>query len=170
MKINLIAAVSIDGAIGNNNKMLWNIPEDLQFYKEKTLNQYCIIGKNTYKSLPPAAKRNRLYLVVGKKDISMCNEWLPECHIGFETPYDAINYLQDADIETCYIVGGAKLYKSIIHLVDTAYITWINKMYPTADALFPIEYLFKHFEENDTSDWKLNSENTIRYKFSTYKK
>ncbi|MEG1009199.1 MAG: dihydrofolate reductase [Clostridia bacterium] len=169
MKIKLIAAVSIDGAIGKNKKLLWHIPEDLNFYKNYTLNKYCIIGKNTYNSLPPAAKRNRIYLVVGTKDISMCNEWLPECHIGFKDHYEAINYLIQAEIEECIVVGGAKLYKSIIHLVDQCDITWVNKIYNDADALFPINELFNRFEVIKDTEW-IKNENSPSYKFTTYKK
>ena len=37
MKVILIAAVSLDGAIGNDNDMLWHLSEDLKMYKEKTI-------------------------------------------------------------------------------------------------------------------------------------
>ena len=34
-----ICAMSDNRVIGKNNKLPWNIPEDLQFFKEKTLNK-----------------------------------------------------------------------------------------------------------------------------------
>lgn len=65
----LIAAVSTDGCIGADNKMLWNVPEDLEFYKTMTTGNVVIVGNNTYKSLPRIALQNRKHIVITKKKI-----------------------------------------------------------------------------------------------------
>ena len=40
------------GGIGKDNKLLFNIPEDLQHFRNKTLGHSCLCGRNTYESFP----------------------------------------------------------------------------------------------------------------------
>ena len=41
--LSLIVAVGKNMEIGKDNKLLWHIPEDLAFFKEKTINKTIII-------------------------------------------------------------------------------------------------------------------------------
>lgn len=166
MKVNMISAVSLDGAIGKNNTLLWHIPEDLKFYKEMTLNKSCVVGVNTYNNLPEAAKKNRTYYIVdGTGDIQTYE--LENKVTGFSTPKEALDYINATGALECIIVGGAMLYTTSIKYVDKCYITWVNKIYNDADAFFPIDELFKRFELSTDSEWK-ESKSGIKYKFSTY--
>ena len=36
MEIAMIAAVAENGVIGNNNKLVWNLPDDMKNFKELT--------------------------------------------------------------------------------------------------------------------------------------
>ena len=36
MKLSIIVAASENNAIGKNNQMLWNLPEDMRFFKNTT--------------------------------------------------------------------------------------------------------------------------------------
>ena len=49
--LNLIMAKSINNVIGDKNKLLWNIPEDLKYFKEKTEGHSCIMGMKTFESI-----------------------------------------------------------------------------------------------------------------------
>lgn len=166
MKVNMISAVSLDGAIGKDNSLLWHIPEDLKFYKEMTINKSCIVGVNTYNSLPDVAKKNRLYCIVDGTGYIKMHENKNKIS-GFANPKDAIKFLEEKGESECIIVGGAMLYKTSIQYVNTCYITWVNKMYPDADAVFPIDYLFKKFEVSSETNW-IESKTGIKYKFATY--
>ncbi|MBQ8425030.1 MAG: dihydrofolate reductase [Clostridia bacterium] len=46
--MNFIVAVSSDYAIGKNNDLLFHLPSDLKYFKEKTLNNVVIMGERTY--------------------------------------------------------------------------------------------------------------------------
>ncbi|HRR16803.1 MAG TPA: dihydrofolate reductase, partial [Bacteroidales bacterium] len=48
--ISIIAAVSEDLGIGKDNKLLWNIPEDLKRFKKLTTGRCVIMGKKTWES------------------------------------------------------------------------------------------------------------------------
>ncbi|MBU2896016.1 dihydrofolate reductase [Vibrio hepatarius] len=43
----MIAAISNELAIGKNNKLLWHIPEDLQWFKSETSDQIIVMGSKT---------------------------------------------------------------------------------------------------------------------------
>lgn len=49
---NLIVALDNKNGIGKDNKIPWYIKEDLKFFKQKTLNNIVLMGRETYDSLP----------------------------------------------------------------------------------------------------------------------
>ena len=50
--MNLIVAVDQGWNIGCQGDLLTYIPEDLAYFKEKTLNQVVVMGRKTLESLP----------------------------------------------------------------------------------------------------------------------
>lgn len=50
--IKAILAVDSEFGIGKDNKLPWRHPEDLAYFKSKTLKQLNVMGNNTWKSLP----------------------------------------------------------------------------------------------------------------------
>ena len=59
----IIASNELD-VIGNNNSMPWDIPEDLQHFRELTINNVVIMGRKTYESLPNGALPKRTNIVL----------------------------------------------------------------------------------------------------------
>ena len=51
-ELTIIAAASTNNVIGFNNKLIWNIPNDLKRFKELTLGHSVIMGRKTFESLP----------------------------------------------------------------------------------------------------------------------
>ena len=43
--------MSQNRVIGNNNKLPWNIPEDLKWFKENTLGKPIVMGRKTHESI-----------------------------------------------------------------------------------------------------------------------
>ena len=52
--VNLIVAYSPSRCIGKDNKMPWHIPQDLNGFKNITMNNVCIMGRNTFNSIVDA--------------------------------------------------------------------------------------------------------------------
>ncbi len=52
MEFNLIVAVDRNWAIGKNNKLMWSIPADMKFFREKTKGNIVIMGRKTLESFP----------------------------------------------------------------------------------------------------------------------
>lgn len=151
MIINLIACMSRNHVIGINNSIPWYIPQDLTFFKDKTFNKPVIMGKNTYLSLGKPLK-NRLNIVIS-------TTLKPSDNIlTFNTLSDALKYLHELHCQSCFIIGGEKLYKEGLYFCDYIYLTKINKKFK-GDTYFPkIPYNFKIIKSQilNTQKYRLN--------------
>ena len=140
-KIIQIVARGLKGEIGANNKLLWNIPEDLQFFKESTLGHVVLMGRNTVESLPKPLSRRAVFCISNSQPFGLVS-------------YDLIDGLVEADsfsdelsTNTIFIAGGAKLYNSTFDITDELWITQVEKDYPEADTYYHIPNGFKMIEE-----------------------
>ena len=61
--LELIAAIGKNNELGFNNNLIWHIKEDLQSFKEITMNKNMIMGMNTFISIPHNLK-GRKYIVL----------------------------------------------------------------------------------------------------------
>jgi len=163
----IIAAISLDGAIGNDNKLLWHLPEDLKRFKEKTIGNYLIVGKNTFENLPDKALEERTFFVLSDIDISTNKNNV----YYFTDKNKLLNTINSINLKNneIYVIGGSQIYEEFIDLCNEADITWINNIYPTANKRFPINKLFNDFEIVDDSKWN-KSINKINYKYTSYKR
>jgi dihydrofolate reductase len=46
--INIIAAVSKNGVIGNKNRLPWKLPEDLKYFNETTIGHPIVMGEKNF--------------------------------------------------------------------------------------------------------------------------
>ena len=53
--ISIIAAVAANRAIGNDNKLIYWLPDDLKRFKALTTGNTIIMGRRTFESLPKGA-------------------------------------------------------------------------------------------------------------------
>lgn len=136
-EISIIAAVAKDNAIGKNNDLLWSLPNDLKFFKSKTLGKTIIMGRKTFSSLPNGALPNRKNIVITHSDITFPNT------IMYNSIEEAIESLKDED--EIFIIGGAQIYKQALKYATKLYITEVDGLFPDADAYFP---------DIDKTQWK----------------
>jgi len=147
-KIIQIVARGLNGEIGADNKLLWNIPEDLQFFKESTLGQAVLMGRNTYENLPKMLSR-RILLEVTSKWNKLYGGSLSQREILIENINVAVSHSNLLNTDCLFIAGGAKLYNSTFNIADELWITQVDKEYPEADTHYHIPEGFKMIEERD---------------------
>ena len=70
MRVSLIVAVSENGIIGNNNNLIWNLPRDMNFFKETTLGHHVIMGRKNFESIPHkySPLPNRTNVIITKQN------------------------------------------------------------------------------------------------------
>ena len=105
MRINIIAAVARNRAIGNENKLIYWLPNDLKRFKALTTGHTIIMGRRTFESLPKGALPNRRNIV-----LSRTTKELPGCDT-YPSLNDALNHCTpDEDI---YIINSKSNKKCI---------------------------------------------------------
>lgn len=129
MRINIIAAVARNRAIGYQNKLLYWLPNDLKRFKELTSGHTIIMGRKTFESLPKGALPNRRNVVLSRtqQEFAGC-----DCYGSLD---EALRHcLPDEDI---YIIGGASVYKQALDKASRLCLTEVDDTPENADAFFP---------------------------------
>lgn len=129
MKINIIAAVARNRAIGYNGDMVYFIKEDLRRFRQLTTGHTVIMGRRTFHSLPKGALPNRRNIVLSRTETNF-----PSCDV-YTSLSEALKYI--ADNEEAFIIGGASLYKEGLAVANRLYLTEIDAVPPHADVFFP---------------------------------
>ena len=138
MDIAIIAAVSENNVIGIEGRIPWRIPEDMKRFKQLTLHHPVIMGRKTYESIPerfrPLKDRRNIVLssTLGLGD---------GIHVA-RTIEEALELTNGKD---SYVIGGEKVYRDFLPLVNRMELTRIHETYK-GDAFFP---------EFDLKDWEL---------------
>lgn len=144
MILSAIVAHDRNNAIGKDNQLPWQLPEDLKFFKNTTLGKPVIMGRKTYDSLGKPLK-GRLNIVLSRqKDLA-----LPGEVAIYDSIEGAIKWLESANVEEAFIIGGGRIFEETMPLFDKMYITKVDTVVEDADAFFP------HI---DHSHWKLTWE------------
>ncbi len=133
--ISIIAAVAQNRAIGNENKLLYWLPNDLKRFKALTTGHTIIMGRKTFDSLPKGALPNRRNVVISRTVTE-----LPGCDV-YASLEEALSHC--ASDEDVYIIGGASVYEQVLPLANRLCLTEIADTPSAADAFFP-----------DYSEWK----------------
>lgn len=151
----LIACIGKNNEIGKKGKLIFNIKEDMQFFKEKTMNHKVVMGYNTWKSLPNKLK-NRENIVVFEENVLDADK--------------TINNLPDyitknkASKEEIFIIGGGMIYRELLPYAKRLYLTEVESSDEKADTFFP------HFDKTkyDRKIIKKGKENDLSYSIIEY--
>ena len=133
-EINMIVCVAENNLIGDKNPtgngLLWHSKEELAYYKERTIGNVVIFGKNTAKYVPlELMKKNRDVIVISSKD----------------SFYEIVERYKDTD-KKIFICGGATVYKAYLEKYNLkgAFIR---------DISGTLRYLNEGAWKDDMTDW-----------------
>ena len=156
MELSMIAAVGKGNELGKNNGLIWNIPNDIKFFKEKTIGKTVVMGANTFHSIgKPLPKRKNIVITHQNIDKVLIYKSIREFRIDYKNKTEEV-----------FIIGGASIYKEFIDYVSTIYLTEIDASDKEADTYFP-EYNKQLYEKIILDK---NEENGIKYTHTMYKK
>ena len=137
MTLSIIVAASDNNVIGANNQLLWKLPDDMKWFKEKTVKHTVIMGRKTYESLPPKMKPlPDRFNVVASKTMDKTNQNLD----GLWVEDDLVEAIKKANQlspkEEVFIVGGGEIYRQALSMVDRIYLTRVHANFD-GDTFFP---------------------------------
>lgn len=144
----IIVAVDENWAIGCGNSLLHSIPEDMKYFREKTMHQVVVMGRATLESFPGGRPlKERINIVLTKQEALDREVCL--CH-SVEEVLALIKEYPDQEI---YIIGGETVYRQFLPFCEICFITKMK-------ASYPADKYFENLDEN--KDWVLISENCHR--------
>lgn len=134
--LNMIVAVDKHNVIGVDNKLPWNIKEDLKYFKKITSGNIIIMGRNTYESIgKPLPNRKNVVLT---RDHFFKPEGVTVVHSIERAISEFIMKENNDDLnkKQIFIIGGAEVYKQFMPYVSRLYITQID-IVVKGDTFFP---------------------------------
>lgn len=123
----MIACVSRDGGLGKDGKLLWQIPADMQFFREATLGHPVIMGRKTFASIGRALPGRKNLVLSRQKGTDQTVQWCDEMELWA--------WLKTT-VEPKFIIGGASLYQKFLPEAEIIYLTEVDGIKPT-DTYFP---------------------------------
>jgi dihydrofolate reductase len=155
--ISIIAAMSLNRAIGFRGKIPWHIPGEQKRFKQITWGHAIIMGRTTYESIgKPLLGRTNIVITRQK------NYKAPGCSV--------VNSLEAA-LKNCpsnekeaFIIGGEQIFRLALPLVDRIYLTIIQKEI-IGDTFFP-EFSSAEFKEIQSEYIDI----TLPYTFSIFER
>lgn len=129
MTVSIIVAMSENRVIGNEGRIPWHIPEDVRWFKEKTLGHTVIMGRKTFESIgrPLPGRKN---IIISRKPYYTAKG--AEVFHSLEQALESINGSEDE----LFIIGGEKIYRQALGATDRIYLTLVNRRYE-GDTTFP---------------------------------
>ncbi len=137
----IIAAAAENNALGKDNEMVWNLPDDYKRFRDLTTGHTIILGRKTFESLVKPLP-NRKHIIITRQN----NYSAPEDCVVVSSLKKAMS-LCVANQEH-FVIGGGEIYKQAIDFVDKIELTRVHTEVE-ADAFFP---------EIDLKKWKLIKE------------
>ena len=152
--INIIAAVSENSIIGNDNKLLWKLSSDLKRFKELTTGCDVIMGRKTYDSIGRPLP-NRRNIIITRQNLV-----IEGCEI--------VNSLEEAlslASDDCFIIGGGEIYKQSMNIANRIYLTVVDCIVD-GDTSFP--EIGEEWKLNSLENYDRNEKNEYNYSFLEY--
>jgi dihydrofolate reductase len=132
VKIIIIAALTSKRVIGNNGKLPWHLPEELNHFKETTSGFPIIMGRKTWNSINyPLADRINIVISAGQLPFENTENLLK-----FDSIVKTIEYCRLKGYEKVYIIGGESVFQQTMPMADELILSEI-KIEFSGDCYFP---------------------------------
>ena len=159
----LILAVDEKWGIGKDGDLLCHLPEDLRYFKEKTMGKTLIMGRVTLESLPGGKG------LPGRRNIVLTRDpdYIAENAETVSSEDELWSALTGVRQEDIMVIGGAQIYKTLLPFCDICYVT---KIYADLEA----DRFFENLDENPEftarrlSDEKTDEKSGLKFQFFEY--
>jgi dihydrofolate reductase len=130
MKLSIIVATSLNHAIGKDNKLLWHLPADLNFFKNATMGCPVVMGRKTFQSIGRVLPGRKNVVITNNKEF---NNGIFDIEVVSSLDSAIENLKNENEV---FIIGGGEIYRQSIDRVDNIYITTVNTVID-GDVYFP---------------------------------
>jgi dihydrofolate reductase len=129
--VRLVVALDRQRAIGRDNALAWQLPDDLKHFKAVTLGKPVLMGRRTAESLGRA--------LPGRTNLVMTRSG----HAPFEgmaavaDVQQALAIATELGAEALCVIGGGEIYRQTLPLAEVLQVTHVDTVIERADTFFP---------------------------------
>lgn len=160
MILSVIAAIGKNNELGKDNKLLWDLPDDMRHFRETTSGHPVIMGRKTFESIGRALPKRRNIVIT--RDPSYTQDGIEVVH----SLEEALNLFRESS-EEAFIIGGAEIYKQSLPFANRLYITRVESNFE-ADAFFP--EISTEWKEKSREEHPADETHAFPYSFIIYEK
>lgn len=174
-RISMIAAIGKNRELGKQDRLLWNLPGETQYFRDTTRGHANVMGRKTFESLLHYFKGKP---IPGRTSILVTRDpeyKAPQGTYAFTNIEDALEFAKKEEERLrqidpslspeVFIIGGAQMYALGMPYADRLYLTFVDGEYASADAYFPeFSEFTKVISEKD------GEENGLKYKMTVLEK
>ena len=155
MNISIVVALAANRVIGNQNRLPWHLPADLQHFKKITMGKPILMGRKTWESIgrPLPGRTN----IVITRDKNYVAEGCVVVH-SMEAALQAAG-----DSAEVMVIGGAEFYRQALPYARTLYLTCVEGEFE-GDTFFP-ELDDQDWREAERTDFEPDEKNPHAYSF-----
>lgn len=153
--ISIIAAMGNKQVIGFKNRLPWNLPADMEHFRQLTMGKPVVLGQKTFESIGK--------LLPGRTNIilTLDKSFNPSGCIVAHSIEEALSLTKD--FPEVMICGGASIYRQFLPLAEKMYLTLIKGDFE-GDVYFP-EFNWNDWEEIERIDNQPDKNNSYPYSF-----
>ena len=156
----IILAVDENWGIGKGNEMLFHLSTDLKHFKEETIHNIVIMGRNTYESMGGGLTDRKNIVLSRNTDYRLDDAKV------FNDYKEVLSFVENSPKEA-YVIGGSQIIDIFLPFCNEAIIT---KIYASRDA---DTYLHNFDKDNNfeiINKSGINKENGIKFEYITYRR
>lgn len=117
----IVAMTEKTRGIGSGDSMLYDLREDLEYFKKITEGSTIVVSRRTYNTFNVKPLPNRKNIILSKK-----NEVI-EKTILMNSVDEVLEYANKNSDEKVFICGGAEIYNEFMEYANKMYITLIEE-------------------------------------------
>lgn len=159
--ITTIVAKAENNIIGNNNELIWHLPNDLKRFKALTSGHPIIMGRKTFESIGRVLP-NRANIVITRN-----SDWSFEGVLVVNSFQKAIEKAKEID-ENIFIIGGGKIYEQALDISDVLEVTEVHHPFD-GDTKFP-EISSNEWVETAREKFFKDEKHLYEYSFVRYER
>lgn len=159
--LTIIVAKAENNVIGNENQLIWHLPNDLKHFKNLTSGHPIIMGRKNFESIGKPLP-NRTNIVITRNSY-----WNAEGVLIANSLDEAIEKAKEFDLEI-FIIGGGNIYEQAMNLADVLVVTEVHHSFE-GDTKFP-EIDLNIWKEISREKFGKDEKHTFEYSFVLYER
>jgi len=129
--ISIICCIAKNRAIGYQNKLLYNLTEDMEHFRKITTGHTVVMGQKTFESIGRPLP-DRINVVISNDPTFTAEGCLVVHSID-----EAITVAKAKEKQEIFIIGGGSIYQQFMTITDKLYLTIVDDKPKLADTFFP---------------------------------